>query len=214
MSKTSDFSEIEAIRAAQAASADLHKRSNLYRDEHARLISHRRHVADAPPPPDEVVANMRRLVDEQAATRQRDIARQAVYSMGGSLRVTPSRTEKVVKPALLRLHDLDVMHFDDLCGLVPELVKAGLEAIIRAHEYVSGGPLADRQAELAVIDADIAEIERSHTALVEAAASLEPAIIIPLLATVRQRREHEQSQRAYAREIEPGMPKSMWPRSG
>lgn len=160
------------------------------REAHRSALVERKRACDGRPPIDEVVANMRRLVDEAAARWGNDRHYSMLIDFGGGMEL---RTDGSIRERRPQMHSLG-NHVDSLIGLAPGLIKDRLEEILRSQSYEAGAPLADRPRLIAEADVRIREIEDQHSALVDAAAHLNPPISLELLPAVRDRREHERIQ--------------------
>jgi len=117
-----------------------------------------------------------------------------------------------VPPQLPHFGDGNIK-FHELCGLVPGLMKARLKEVIRGTNVKFGLPAEARARRLAEVDVAIAEVEAQHTALVEAAA--EVGITLPLIESVRARREAEalkaERERVLEQERAAGIFRAPWP---
>jgi hypothetical protein len=181
----------QRVRAAQAAIADLYSADRTLREDHAAALRERDRVAALPPPVDDVVANMRGLVDELAASWSANHRESVIGHCGGSYELENSGLEmKTRQPQLpWTLFPIEGPRLRDLCGLFPEMIKNRLEDIIRAQPIESGTSLSARPAAVAAVDARISAIEDEHTELCDTAAAFAPPIHLELLAPVRARRE-------------------------
>jgi hypothetical protein len=186
--------EVQALRDAQDAAGKLFQRDAEVRAAHAAALKARHKLAWSPPPVDEVLANMRRLVDERAAAWLRDNARAIYRDFGGDREAKVAGSVLQHRPALWRRpgHYLDV---PDLVGLAPELMKARFEEAIRSQASSAGPEAVERARLVAEMDAEISAIEETHTALVDAAAALPSPIAIALLPAVQSRRSAEEARR-------------------
>jgi uncharacterized membrane protein YqiK len=193
--------ELQQLREAAAAAAKLAQRDQELRAAHKAAIAERHRVHFAPPPTEEVLANMRRLVDEAARAWLAENAGAIAEAFAGRTDERPSGPHVTRRPSLWRRpgHFLDV---PDLCGLAPEAMKARFEEAIRRRDARAGLPPAERAERVAELDRRIAAIEESHTTMVDAAARLPQPIDIPLLETVRSRRSAEREAKRRAAEVE------------
>jgi hypothetical protein len=197
----------KAIRALKDSALKVADTEPAIRERHSVLTSERSRTWSAPGSRDEVLANNVRLVDTTCAGWRQDHGAMVLRQLSGyrELRVQAVGTdrerefESVVRPCLPSFHGVlqapGALTFRDLCGLAPAVVKDALSAMIAATpESAFGLPEAKRTARLAELDAEIADVERQHTELVDAAA--EVGIHLPLLDTVRARREKDAKARA------------------
>jgi hypothetical protein len=190
--------EIQQLEEASAAANRLAEHGRSLEAEHATLQRERKTIA-APVPVDDIVANMRAMIDARAAQYAADHAGRMIDELGGYLEFLPLHRAarrgsdyRTVKPTMWQPHPPgERLLFEDLIGLFPELMKQRLEAIIRSKAYQPGPPLADRIALLRNVDERIADVERRHTAFVEAVGALNPPISIALLPSVHRRRAAE-----------------------
>lgn len=182
--------EVQVLCDAQDAAGKLFQRDAELRAAHAAALSARKRIASSPPPTEEVVANMRAVVDEHAAKWLLDNSWAITLAFAGERRAQRDGSVTQQRPTLWRRagHFLDV---PDLVGLVPEMMKVRFEAAIRSRT-AEAGPEADERARIvAELDGKIAAIERTHSGMVDAAAALTPPISLSLLESVRARREIE-----------------------
>ncbi|HXH81707.1 MAG TPA: hypothetical protein VNN07_02130 [Candidatus Tectomicrobia bacterium] len=177
------------IAGWKAALATLRDEERRLRTEHADALKERERVASAPLPLDEVIARMRRFVDEAAAAWRTEWARVYINALGN-----PARRPDLPDACLVR----GAFSLREQMLMDPEHAKAVLEAILRSAPYEAGPPEAERPALLAALDARIAALEREHTELVDLARAQDPPIILDLLPVVKERREAEARQREHA----------------
>lgn len=194
--------DLKALAAAKKAAAALTEHEQELRKRHAERASERQNVQLALRPRDEVLANASRLVDEAAAQWAKDFGHTVTQELSGYIEVDTDRrgniVERVRRPRLLYM-PADRIDFAMLCALAPDALKGTLRSIVQAQSPATFGLSDTARAErLAVLDAEIAEIERLHSELVDGAA--EVGIALSLLPAVAERR-HEAAQRA-AREAE------------
>jgi hypothetical protein len=182
-----------ATEAARVGTVRLSEHDQLCRQAHAAAVKAHKRLLAASPPPDEVVANMRALVAKKCADRTTYHARGIVQAFGGT------REENILtgqldyrKPSLYRpAADSGRLTFEDLIAFLPNLVADRLEQIIRAAPYEAGAPEAHRPRLIAEAVEKIRAIESEHSALVDAAAQLDPPIVLQLLPSVQAARERE-----------------------
>lgn len=158
------------------------------REAHTAALAEQKRACDGRPPIDEVVANMRRLVDEAAARWGNDRHYSMLIDFGGGMEL---RTDGSIQERRPQMHSLQRVSLDSLIGLAPELVKARLEEILRSQPYEAGAPLADRPRLIAEADVRIREIEDQHETLVNACGQLDPPITLRHLTPVQERRDRE-----------------------
>lgn len=191
--------EIEAIEIERAALNRLATREQTLRAQHAAAIQARGSVTGRPAPKSEQLANMRRLVDETAARFAQENGPALARHISGSLELQNDGTYREVVPSLMSWSPRGFQSeitLVELCGIVPDAVKAGLELIIKATPLSADElPHAKRRAALAEADQYIREIEDAHSQLVDAAAALTPPIVMEHLAEVRERRAKEAAVR-------------------
>ncbi len=184
--------------AARQGIEHLNETERTLRTLHAERQRVQSQIADAGDPTDAVVATMRQWVDSQAAEHAgpgyaaglRSVFSQGLERSGAAWRVTPASRPWFASD--------DGLTFGQLVALVPDLVKARLEALIRSVEESSPGPVSARLAQVEALDREIREIEDRHSELVDMAASLTPPIVLQHLEPVRQRRETERRRAAGA----------------
>jgi hypothetical protein len=183
------------LAGARTAVEELHATDHQLREAHAAAQRGRDRLISAPPPVDEVIGAMVRVVDAHAAGWAREHAVGLIHAFGpglelerdGTLRERPARM-----PDWFLLRDL---RLKDVVGAFPELVKARLAEIIRGHAYEAGPSQTERARLVAEADARIAELEAQHTELVDAAGALTPPIVLALLPAVQARRDADAARR-------------------
>jgi hypothetical protein len=163
------------------------------REQHAAAVKARGRIAAALEPIEIIVSNMRRLVDEAASRWAGEEARAMAWAFTSGL-VTRSDERLFVKRPGLWDGPSGHLAFHDVVGLVPELVKARLETILRSSAFETGLPLEAREPAIADADRTIAAVEDLHTRLVDDAAGL--GITLPLLPAVQARRAAEEARQA------------------
>lgn len=186
------------LRAAKDAAQHLTGAAGALNERHGELTRERDRTDSQLQPVDEVVANMRRTVNVH---RQRFDELQPSIVSAFSAQVVLSRQTNDFRRHPPTGHFLDgPLEFSTICGLVPSLVTARLEEIIRAApSHVFGLPLPQRKQRIAELDAEIADVERQHTELVESAAEF--GIELALLPAVRERRQDEERERRRQEEL-------------
>ena len=182
---------IDVIRAAKDATHQLTETERTLRATHAQLVAERNAIDRAPKAAAECLANLTTLVDADAERFAGRIAWSLVEATGGYTELRPATgRQHEVAPRLPTIgDDQGRLTFQDLCGLVPTLVKSRLAEIIRGSGMEFGLPASTRAARLADLDSQITGLEAQHTGLVDAAA--EVGISLPLLPTVQERRDEE-----------------------
>jgi hypothetical protein len=183
----------KTIEAARQALTGLHDEDARLRAGHLELERERNRILQASPPVEDIVAAMRDVVDRDAAAWANDKAASFRGAFGPGLEETEGafRARRPSWPQWFAPH----INFHELVGLFPELVKARLEAIIRADVYEPGAALAERTLLLADVDRRIAELEHAHEQLVDVAGSLTPPVKLHCFPAVAARREREAMQR-------------------
>lgn len=195
---------IKTLRAAKAAATTLTETAAALSAQHETLLTERRSVVEASGSLDEVLVNMRRLVDEASVRLSDRVALTLVRTVSGYTEQRHGGTadQRIVHPHLPpnRYGALpDSLGLEDLCALAPELMKSQLERVIRASGARFGLPSAERVTKLAELDAQIADIETQHTELIDGAADV--GIVLPLLDSVKERRETIARREARDREL-------------
>ncbi len=195
--------EINALKEAKAAVQQLRERTTAMVAEHTALLREREAVALAHPPLEEVLANARRLVDEEGARFVGENARSVVRAVGGHVDYIPgTTTERFAVPYLpgfgftvpgIGIHPLTLQQ---LAAIAPDIVKSFLERAIRACPGRFGLGEPARSEKLAQIDARLADIEAAHTDLVDAAAAYD--VRIPYMPAVEERKYAERRAAASA----------------
>lgn len=179
---------LQQIRDGHAALAQLAAGERGLRQQHVVAVHDRDEIPAAAEPIEIIIANMRRVIDEAATEYARDNGYTILTAFTGRLELQMDGTLATRRPQLWFGPRLE-LRFRDLCGLVPELIKAQLETILRSVPYQAGLPLEERAAAIAAADEKIRVIEEQHTELCDTAAALDPPIVLPLLEPVKQRRE-------------------------
>jgi len=191
--------EIEAIQIDRDALNRLATREQTLRAQHAAAVAAKNCITGRPAPKGEQLANMRRLVDEAAARFAQENGPALARHLSGTLELRDDGTYRDVPPSLTNWSPRGFnseLTLAELCGIVPEAVKAGLESVIKTTA-LSGDelPAARRRAALAEADQYIREIEDAHSRLVDEAGALTPPITIQHLTEVRERRAKEAAAR-------------------
>lgn len=192
------MSQIPEIKQLQSAGAAFHKlaeRERNLRQLHAEAVRLLAVALTAPPPADEVVANMRRIVDVIASDFAAEQGTSVLAAFGGELGELRADGSYRDGPPRLWQPPHGTLRITDLCGLFPELMKARFEQIIRGLNYEAGSPASQRAALRKKCEAQIRAIEEQHTELVDAAGALRPPVHFELLQSVKDQREAEASQR-------------------
>jgi hypothetical protein len=143
-------------------------------DRRAARLAERTALAAAPAPVDECAAAARARVQEVRAPWLATHGPAAVQALSGGVERAPDgtwvRRPGRVPDQLSGILTGGVVTWEQLYVLCPDIVAAGLAALARDVPYQAGAPMAERLAPLAQLDAEIAGIEREHTALVDEAA--------------------------------------------
>jgi len=189
-SKTTDEG-LKALQASLNAAKQLKTAEAEMRAEHAGLIGQRAKMLfgnAGNASETEIIENIERLVNEKAAEYAERQVGPFVRSLGG--RNEPTTGPKEFREVSPRLPGFgSALTFEDLCGLAPSLVKAGLVEIVRRPTAQFGLPKVAREAKVKELDAAIAKVEATHTKLVEDAAGF--GMTLPLLDAVVTRRTVE-----------------------
>jgi len=195
--------DVKILQQAKLAAGKLTGAVNQLAERHATLVSERSRIDFEPRALDEVIASANELVDKQRAGGDREHSRRLATFLSGRLDQSAADQTKTVRrrPAFPDFFinegtGQQGLSFEHLCWLAPDLVKARVSEILRSSGITFGLPKVERERRLAAIDLEIAEVERQHTELVDAAADV--GIALPLLRTVQDRREAD----ALARERE------------
>lgn len=212
MSKTD--SDIKAVQEAKAAAARIKQTAHVLEERHKVLSKERDVLMHAVASANEVLTNMRRLVDEKGAEFIKDFGSTFVRHLSGytELRGPGDSRERVIRPHIPHLPDGYLGRFDALCAVLPDLLKDRLEQVIRGSGAAFGLPKEARAAKVAELDASIAQVEALHTELVDGAANV--GIEIPLLPAVRTRREKEALRLRRERELEAERARGVYVPSG
>lgn len=184
------------LAGARTALGELHDLDRELREQHGAALKERERVASAPPPLDEIIGNMERIIDAHAAQELEQTAYGLRHAFGGALEVRRDGNLAEVKPTMPNWFytgpgDLTLAR---LAAFAPGLVKARIAEILRAFPFEAGTPMADRRRLLAEADARTAEIARAHEQLVDEAAGLEPPVTLTLLPEVKARRDAERAK--------------------
>jgi hypothetical protein len=182
------------LAGAKTAMGELHEADRTLREQHAAAVKDRDHVVNTCAPVEEVLANLERLLDEQAYHWAKGQGFSMVMAVGPGQNVT-SDGALAPRPPQLPGWFYDNLTLVRLAYFAPTVVKARLAEIIQATPYEAGAPAADRARLYAEADARVAEVERQHTDLVDAAAALDPPIELKLLPVVAERRATEAAKR-------------------
>ena len=194
---------LKAIRAGVAAAKQLTETEQTLRKRHGEFRKERQLVATADPAMVEVLRSMETLVDSTSKNWAESFARGIVRSVGGHEKQRASGDTRMIRAR----HELPrfggsrlQLTLEDLCGLVPQLVKERLAEIIRQSPSRFGLAAEPRAAKLAELDKAISATVSSHTGLVDGAA--EVGITLPLLEPVARERKREQERQAREAELE------------
>jgi hypothetical protein len=194
--------DIKVLKAAKDAAVKLTTAERDLRERHGALNEERRRVFHALRSRPDVLANVDRLVDAAHERFWFDRGPGWLTALSGHREIvveglgTDRERERVrtVAPTLPDVHGLvnapGALRVEDLCGLIPDALKANLRAVINAMpEAQFGLPDEARPAKLAELDAAIAEVEARHAELVDGAA--EVGLQLALLPAVAERRKAE-----------------------
>ena len=207
-----DTAAATAAAALDAAADQISGAVAPLETAHATKVEERRRLLELPPPPDAIVANMRRLVDAQSERFQAESRGELVQSCSGGYE---SRLQRIDDFEVAVVHDQrapqlpDALLYHDLkswqvVALLAEVIKPKLEAIIRSEPYKYGPPMAERPALLEQLDREIRAIGDRHEALVEAAVKRSipithlPAVLVRRLAADRRAEAQERVREAQA----------------
>jgi len=187
--------EITAIEVQRDAMNRLASSEQALRSQHTAALHAKNAIAITPAPKTEQVAAMRRLVDELAARFTAEHGFSLTRRLSGSLEMQPDGTYREIHPEIAGWSPRgfnDELRFNEICGLIPEPVKAGLEQIIRSHPAAANElSSTKRLAAMAEAEIYIRQIEDTHARFVDEAGALTPPIVIAHLQPVRARREQE-----------------------
>lgn len=202
---------IKVIRAAKEAAVKLTETEQTLRQRHEERVQVRYRTWSALSSRDQVIADASGLVDRTSSDWRELHGSGWVRRLAGyrEIKVDAVGTwrerehEVAVRPQLPELHSVlqapGALTLQDLCGLAPALVKESFTAMIHAvPDDRFGLAEPERAMKLAELDAEIAEIERQHTEIHDAAA--EVGINLPLLKAVQDRRAEEQRKAERERE--------------
>lgn len=186
-SKLQDWAK--RLAGARTALGELHDLARELREQHAAVLKERNLVGAAPPPLEEVLANVETVMASHAAAEAESMAHQFRQSFGGELvpRTNGSFIER--KPTIPDWFHSPNLTLARLCALFPEQAKAAIAAILRAFPYQASSPMADRRRLIAEADERIRALEVQHEQLVDEAAALEPPVTLTLLPEVKARRD-------------------------
>jgi len=193
MTKVADWTN--RLAGARSAMEELRAADAELRREHAAALAERTRLIGLSPPVEAIIGAMRHLVDEHAEQWAKRNGQGLVRAFGPGLEEKEDGSVSERKPLLpaafwtaygeLSMRELTP---SALAGLAADLMKARLEAVIRATPYDAGPPIAERPALLAELDAKIRDIEARHSELVDGAAAFDPPITLALLPAVAVRR--------------------------
>ena len=182
----------EAIEAALSAVTLVNEKNAEMRARHDALTRERKNVAAARSSKVEILSQIDKLVDEAAAKFVERYSSSFAAALGGGEELQSGTDRiRIRHPALPRWGASGPVDIEDIPGLMPELYRARLRAIVEGGNLKYGLPKAERVKRLAAIDAELASIETGHTSLVESAAEL--GIKFDLLPTVVKQREREEA---------------------
>lgn len=189
MKNTTD--ELKALRAAKAATASLNEAEAGLRAQHTALLQEKKMIGLSLASKEEALANMNRIVDAKAAEWAKGRGVGIARDVSGHKDVFEGTTrERFVHPRLPHWGDAHgTIHFEDLVGLVPNLIKERLAEVIAQSGARFGLPAEAKAKRLAEIENELTAVEAQHLALVEGAG--ECGLKYELLAVVRERREAE-----------------------
>jgi G:T/U-mismatch repair DNA glycosylase len=157
----------------------------------------------SPPPREAVSQNIEQLVDARHTQLVADCGPGILQAFAGATEEKHDGRLRTRVPRLYHPH-AQLTTIDLLILLMPEQVKASFRAAL--PDYKAGPSLAERAALVAACDRELAELAAAHTAVVEAAAQLNPPIKLEILDDVRQQHQEDRLQldrtRAEAQERE------------
>lgn len=158
-----------AIKHLSAAEANLRARlAELDQEEH-RLLSQ---LA----PAGEVNANLERLVGAHAHRWISQHGPALIHAASGRVEraIGPvhQRPADALRPAQLPDVCMEPLTFEALAALCPDVLIAGLKAIVAATPYQAGPPMQTRVAALEQIEAQRQTLAHQHAALCDEAAGL------------------------------------------
>lgn len=197
---TTPIDTMKTLQAAAKATEALRETEATLRARHTKAVRDRRATWAALASRDAVRTHAADLVEKAATAWRAQHGAMWTRALSGyqDIRGVDTEREVRVRPQLPDLMPTD-LSLPALCGLCPDAVLASMIAMIDAQpDTVFGLAEADRTACLAQLDAQIADLEQQHTALVDAAG--DAGLTLPLLADVRDRRAAAQAdtERAHA----------------
>lgn len=171
------------------------------RAKHAEALKAQEQTAGLLPPMSEVVANMRRCIDEAAGSFHKDHGYGVAHAFAGDWSLaTDGRLELRSQPGLANFNlpgaQLTVAN---LCAFFPEQMKDAFARAIAAkyselNKSDIGTTFKNRPQEYEAANQQIREIEEAHSLVVDCAAELNPPIVLELLPGVARRRRAEKDQ--------------------
>jgi hypothetical protein len=177
------------LAGAKTALGELHDLDRELRAQHAAAVQARNIIGAAPPPLDEILANVERVISSHAAQEVESLARQFRQYFGGELIPKTNGSFMERKPSLPDWFHSPDLTLARLCALFPEQAKTAIAAILRSVPFEAGSSMTDRLHLIAEADARIHEAEAQHEQLAAEAAALEPPVMLTLLPAVKARRE-------------------------
>jgi hypothetical protein len=182
----------ESQHAAAADPRDPRVRDHQLREAYFATKAEADRAMSLRPPVDEIVANAHALVDVEHARLVEEYGYTFTSAASGDFEPRMDGSFNRERPAVPFMSNL----FTPLKAILlfaPELMKAHWEAIIRAtvKPEECGTPHAGRVAERETAEARAQAIAREHTRLVDAAAKLDPPVILELLPAEKARRDRE-----------------------
>jgi len=202
---TTTDATLKKLKDAVAAATDkLRETEADLRTRYTRATRERSRVRGAYASREELQANARRLVERRGEQWRQTHREVWLRKLSGHIEwrigeTEADDTERTIPPALPAL-DAAGLDLSALCGLVPDALTAGLTALIAAQPDAAFGLPADARARrVADLDAEIADLARQHTELVDAAAAA--GLTFPLLTPVREQREADALEQARAQAL-------------
>lgn len=192
----------QSLAGARSAVSQLHETEARLLDNLSQLRAKRDQLLSSRPPRADVIANMEAAVAQLGATWLENHGEYIVGNLAGGLDVGVRGDVAGIRAGRLKsesFHPFDAfpsgnVSIDALCALAPTLVRESLKRIIDSARYEAGPPLTERAPRIAIIDAEIEELEREHAALVDQAEAA--GIKIDHTAEERGRRARESARRS------------------
>ena len=154
-----------------------------------------RGIIGALPPVEHLIDSATKEIDTIAATWRDAQAAPLARAIGGRIDLDARGQFRGVIPGGLLAGMPGMIEFTTLCGLVPEVVKTNVAAILRAAQYEPGPAMSDRPKLIEATDARIVAVREQHAELVDHAA--EHGIAIEHLPEERARRMQAEQRAGY-----------------